>query len=180
MFAPGGAGVMNAARAGAHGGGSSGQFADAGALDDPDVSDLEQDSDDEAAASEATGFKVWAKELDEIGDEDEMAPITLPKDPKVLRNALERRRRRKEQRQADQALSFAIKPEPGAEGEAGGVDSNGGTPFGVDSRGVSTVPTITDTTVGSEAVKPDETLVGADFNLPVSLACMHWNHIGDF
>jgi len=160
---------MNAARAGAAGGGS-GQFADAGALDDPDVSDLEQDTDDEATASEATGYKVWAKELDEIGAEDEMAPLTLPKDPKVLRNALERRKRRKEQRVADQALSFAIKRDPDADDDSVRVNSNQGTPFGADSRGASTAPTITDTTVETEAPKPDDELVGADFNLPVSWA----------
>lgn len=83
---------MNAARAGGGGGGGggAGQFDDA--VRDPDASDLEDGSDGDTAA------RVWARELNDIGDEDEMAPMTLPRDPKVVRSGIERRKERVEAR----------------------------------------------------------------------------------
>lgn len=71
---------MNAARSGGGGGGGggAGQFDDA--VRDPDASDLEEGS------GEDTVGKTWAHELDDIGNECEMAPLVLPKDPKVVRS----------------------------------------------------------------------------------------------
>lgn len=92
---------MNAAQAAARGAasgsgggggrGAPGQFANASREKDIDDSDYEDGDEDEDGV-------IRAKELDDIGDEDEMAPITLPKDPKVLRMAAERKRERMERR----------------------------------------------------------------------------------
>lgn len=86
---------MNAARGGAGGGGSGGggsrgQWDDAGD-DDPDASDLDEDDED-------GDYKIRARELNDIGDEDEMAPLVLPRDPKVVRSATQRRQARAEAR----------------------------------------------------------------------------------
>lgn len=63
---------------------------------DPDDSDLE-DSD-----GETEGARKAIRELDLIGDESEMAPITLPRDPKVVSAAVERRKARQEKRIKDE------------------------------------------------------------------------------
>lgn len=90
-FGGNGIAVMNAARNGGTGGGGGGggQFADAG--DDPDASDFE-DEDDNGV------MRIRARDLNDIGDEDEMAPLVLPRDPKVVRGAKERRKLRNEER----------------------------------------------------------------------------------
>lgn len=70
---------------------------------DEDDSDLEDGSD-----AEGGSFKVFARELDLIGEEDEMAPITLPRDPKVVGASEERRRLRKEKRVKEEGESSSF------------------------------------------------------------------------
>ena len=79
---------MNASREGR----LRGQFEEQHAEDD---SDLEEGADNDEGTG---GYKVFARELDLIGGEDEMAPITLPRDPKVVEASKERRKIRQEKR----------------------------------------------------------------------------------
>lgn len=103
---------MNASRDGTQHPGARGQFRDAGVLDDPDDSDIEVETAESASqtpgAASSQGFKSWAKELADIGDEDEMAPLTLPKDPKVARASAERRAQRKEDRVKQEGESTTL------------------------------------------------------------------------
>lgn len=62
-------------------------------LYDPDASDYEGSD-----AGDGGGLRIMAQELDMIGDEDEMAPIVLPRDPSLVKAAEERRKKRQEKR----------------------------------------------------------------------------------
>ena len=68
----------------------------------PDASDLEEEDDEDQ------GFKIRARELNDIGDEDEMAPLVLPRDPKVVRSATERKKERAEARIKNESESFSL------------------------------------------------------------------------
>lgn len=102
----GGVAVMNAARSGGGGGGGGGGSGGRGQWDDspmdPDASDLEEEDDEDQ------GFKIRARELNDIGDEDEMAPLVLPRDPKVVRSATERKKERAEARIKNESESFSL------------------------------------------------------------------------
>jgi hypothetical protein len=88
----GGIGVMNAARAGTSGSRPRARQADDDTLkEDIDDSDIDEDSED-------GNSRVYARELNDIGDEDPMAPMILPRDPKVERKAEARKKERREQR----------------------------------------------------------------------------------
>jgi hypothetical protein len=69
--------------------------------DDEDASDLEVDDD---PYDEAGGLRFKAVDLNDIGSaekregDDGMAPLTLPRDPKVLRTKIRRLQERKQER----------------------------------------------------------------------------------
>ncbi|KAI5478952.1 protein of RNA polymerase III Rpc4 family [Pseudohyphozyma bogoriensis] len=96
-----GLGVMNRVAGGPQ---RKGQFDDEEEKEaDPDDSDLEQDEDDGV-------WRLRARDLNDIGAEGEMAPLILPRDPKVVRSALERRTQRQQARLKSEAPD--VKPEP--------------------------------------------------------------------
>lgn len=61
-----------------------------------DAHDLDSDLDDPVESGDEKEFIVRAKDLNTIGRENEMAPLSLPSDPKVVRLAESRRKERKE------------------------------------------------------------------------------------
>lgn len=174
-----GAGVMNASREGR----LRGQYEEQ--LYDPDASDYEGSD-----AGDGGGLRIMAQELDLIGDEDEMAPITLPRDPSLVKAAEERRKQRQDKRIKDEG-EFAIplsasraythscstvkpfvKPDPDGDGASVTISSAAGTPAlevesktvtsGIDSKEVTMEPE------DSKDLKPDlEVDLSADFNLDV-------------
>ncbi|KAL8287698.1 hypothetical protein RQP46_003556 [Phenoliferia psychrophenolica] len=124
----GGIAVMNGARPGGSGsggasgsgGGRGGQWDDSPM--DPDASDLDEEDDEDV------GFKIRARELNDIGDEDEMAPLVLPRDPKVVRSATERKKERAEIRIKLETPYIKPEPEDGASTPALSISSTNATP----------------------------------------------------
>ena len=83
---------------------------------DADESDFEtpgqgSDDDEDGGAYGASRDRVFkAKDLAAIGQTEEMAPITLQKDPQEIREGMERRRERSERRIKDEGwlLTFLL------------------------------------------------------------------------
>ncbi|BGP33391.1 hypothetical protein JCM10296v2_005191 [Rhodotorula toruloides] len=130
-----GAAVMAASRAG-----TLNQMLD----DDEDASDLEVDDD---PYDEAGGLRFKAVDLNDIGSaekregDDGMAPLTLPRDPKVLRTKIRRLQERKQERlkkEAARAKSEAgVKAEPQDDslpGSGTSTPATAATPAPLDSK----------------------------------------------
>ncbi|BGP56461.1 hypothetical protein JCM8202_001798 [Rhodotorula sphaerocarpa] len=136
-IAPGssGAAVMAASRAG-----TLNQMLDA----DSDASDLEVDDDPLDDGAGGGGIRFKAVDLNDIGlaDGDEMSlpPMTLPRDPKVVRTKIRRLQARKTERlqkearskaKSEGASSASVKPEPGDDSLPGSTTA---TPAPADSK----------------------------------------------
>ncbi|SCV74973.1 BQ2448_8002 [Microbotryum intermedium] len=114
-FGPAGAGVMNASRGGTQLSGPSTNDA----MQDADEDDEDEEDDDDGAGSnngegrQDGGMRMISRELDSIGREDEMAPLTLPRDPRVERLAAERRKERQLRKtKAEREAEMDVKAEP--------------------------------------------------------------------
>ncbi|ORY69156.1 RNA polymerase III RPC4-domain-containing protein [Leucosporidium creatinivorum] len=153
-----GAGVMNASREGR----LRGQYEEQ--LYDPDASDYEGSD-----AGDGGGLRIMAQELDLIGDEDEMAPITLPRDPSIIKAAEERRKKRQDKRIKDEAKPL-VKPEPEDDAASAMLSSAAGTPaLEVESKTVTSGSDSKEVTMepeDSKDLKPElDADLSADFNL---------------
>ena len=97
---------VNGASGGGGGGSSSGPGTSNGArgqfdhaLDDPDLSESEEEEDEDDDT-----YRVRARNLNDIGREEDMAPLVLPRDPKIVELAKERKRERTLARQKSEGV----------------------------------------------------------------------------
>ncbi|KAK4048849.1 hypothetical protein OIO90_005657 [Microbotryomycetes sp. JL221] len=119
-----GGGVMEAARRGI----ITSNFDDDGTSRGIDDSSSGSDNDDE----DATARAIRPRDLNKIGNEDEMAPLVLPRDPDVTRRDKARRQAKKEEKakkeEQNKREPELIKPDPEDDGSAALLSSTNATP----------------------------------------------------
>ncbi|KDE05379.1 hypothetical protein MVLG_04290 [Microbotryum lychnidis-dioicae p1A1 Lamole] len=166
-FGAAGAGVMNASRDGTQ---LSGRRNDA--TDDDDEDDVVEDEDDGShndGGRQNGGMLPSSRELDSIGREDEMAPLTLPRDPRVEKLAAERRKERQLRKaKAEREAEMDVKAEPGDDSRASSIYLSSATVtpgLETDSKADSKTTLLEEEKEESKPINPEDTNLRPFFDI---------------